>query len=248
MSFLSRLLFPPKCAACKVLLDWYETDGVTALCPSCLEKWIAEKNVTCGICGKKVTHCSCVTGEMRKARCAGFRKLTYYQGRTREPVPNRLIYHIKESRSAQTHAFLARELQSAIEELLPCVEDRQKAVLTFVPRSRSAKMKYGTDQAEELARALAKVTDLPCRKLIRRASGRGGEQKTLSASARLKNATHSFVLSRGVDVRGKTVVLVDDIVTTGASMATCTRLLRHVGAQQVYCLSIASNDVNREIT
>ena len=248
MSFLSRLLFPPKCAACKVLLDWYETDGVTALCPSCLEKWIAEKNVTCGICGKKVTHCSCVTGEMRKARCAGFRKLTYYQGRTREPVPNRLIYHIKESRSAQTHAFLARELQSAIEELLPCAEDRQNAVLTFVPRSRSAKMKYGTDQAEELVRALAKVTDLPCRKLIRRASGRGGEQKTLSASARLKNATHSFVLSRGVDVRGKTVVLVDDIVTTGASMATCTRLLRHVGAQQVYCLSIASNDVNREIT
>lgn len=248
MSFLSRLLFPPKCAACKVLLDWYETDGVTALCPSCLEKWIAEKNVTCGICGKKVTHCSCVTGEMRKARCAGFRKLTYYQGRTREPVPNRLIYHIKESRSAQTHAFLARELQSAIEELLPCAEDRQNTVLTYVPRGRSAKIKYGTDQAEELARALAKVTDLPCRKLIRRASGRGGEQKTLSASARLKNATHSFVLSRGVDVRGKTVVLVDDIVTTGASMATCTRLLRHVGAQQVYCLSIASNDVNREIT
>lgn len=248
MSFLSRLLFPPKCAACKVLLDWYETDGVTALCPSCLEKWIAEKNVTCGICGKKVTHCSCVTGEMRKARCAGFRKLTYYQGRTREPVPNRLIYHIKESRSAQTHAFLAKELQAAVGDLLPCAEDRQNAVLTFVPRSRSAKMKYGTDQAEELARALAKVTDLPCRKLIRRASGRGGEQKTLSASARLKNATHSFVLSRGVDVRGKTVVLVDDIVTTGASMATCTRLLRHVGAQQVYCLSIASNDVNREIT
>lgn len=248
MSFLSRLLFPPKCAACKVLLDWYETDGVTALCPSCLEKWIAEKNVTCGICGKKVTHCSCVTGEMRKARCAGFRKLTYYQGRTREPVPNRLIYHIKESRSAQTHAFLARELQSAIEELLPCAEDRQNAVLTFVPRSRSAKMKYGTDQAEELARALAKVTNLPCRRLIRRASGQGGEQKSLSASARLKNAKHSFALSRGVDVCGKTVIVVDDIVTTGASVAACTRLLRRAGANRVYCLSIASNDANREIT
>ena len=248
MSFLSRLLFPPKCAACKVLLDWYEADGVTALCPSCAKKWIAEKNVTCGICGKKVTLCSCATEEMRKAKCAGFRKLTYYQGRTREPVPNRLIYHIKESRSAQTHAFLARELQAAVEELLPCAEDRQNAVLTFIPRGRSAKMKHGTDQAEELARALGKVTDLLCRKLIRRASGQGGEQKSLSASARLKNAKHSFALSRGVDVCGKTVIVVDDIVTTGASVAACTRLLRHAGANRVYCLSVASNDANREIT
>ena len=248
MSFLSRLLFPPKCAACKDLLDWYNVNGDTALCPSCAAQWITEKKDTCGICGKRVPLCNCVTEEMRKAKCAGFRKLVYYHGGRRDKVQNLLIYRIKESRSAQTHAFLATELQVALKELLMCAEDRQNTVLTYVPRGRSAKMRYGTDQAEELARALAKATGLPCRKLIQRASGQVGEQKTLSASARLKNAKHSYVLSRGVDVRGKTVVLVDDIVTTGASMATCTRLLRRAGAQRVYCLSIASDDVNREMT
>ena len=246
MSLLTKLLFPPRCAACGSLLDWYRTQDTDALCPTCLCEWESAKDVTCGICGSRVTLCACVTEEMRKAKCTAFRKLNYYHGGTRDRVQNRVIFHIKESRDARAFGFLAKELSDTILSLT--AESCGEAVLTYVPRGRSAKLEYGTDQAEQLAKALARVSGLPCQRLIRRSRRRAPEQKELSATARKKNAKAAFSLMRNADVRGRNVILVDDIVTTGNTVSACTRLLRCAGAKSVYCVAVASDDVNHEMT
>ena len=64
-------------------------------------------------------------------------------------------------------------------------------------------------------------------------------QKGLGRKARQENAKKSFSLVKNIDLRGRTVILVDDVVTTGSSFADCTRLLISAGAARVICLCVA---------
>ncbi len=245
MSLFSKFLFPPKCAACGVLLDWYSAKKTDALCPACLAEWEAAKNVTCSICGELVTQCSCVTDELRKAKCVAFRKLTYYHGGRRDRVQNRLIFHIKESRDIRAVRFLTSEMKTLVADMVS--KSPSDTVVTYVPRGRAAKLEYGTDQGEQLARSLARVCGIPCLRLIKRTRRRDPEQKELSPTARKRNAKEAFAQMRNADVSGMQVILVDDIVTTGNTASACARLLRRAGARSVICLAVASDDVNREI-
>lgn len=240
---IKRLLFPPKCAACRELIDWYSE--ARGLCEACLRAWEYEKEDLCSICGERVFRCRCMTEEMRRAKCAGFRKLTFYHRATRDKVQNRVIYTVKESRTETVYDFLAKELLPAVEEIRSECENAELC-LSYLPRSRESKRKYGLDQAELLACALERQTGIPTVHALRRIGGT--LQKDLSAAARRKNAKLSFALSARADLHGKTVLLVDDIVTTGAGMAAATRLFRMSGARAVYALAVASDDANREMT
>lgn len=246
MNLLKRLLFPPKCAACESLLDWYGTRDADALCPACLTEWNRAKAVTCAICGQSVTQCICLPDELQKAKCNSFRKLTYYHGGRRDCVQNRVIFHIKESRDSHILKFLARELTAAAKE---SAHENGETVLTYMPRGKAAKLEYGTDQAEQLAKELSRVCKIPCVRLIQRSRRSSNpEQKELSPTARKKNARAAFALAPNKEVKGKHIILVDDIVTTGNTMAAGARLLYRAGAASVCCLAVSSDDVNREMT
>ena len=183
---------------------------------------------------------------LRRSRCQGLRKLVYYRHGTREPVQNRMIYRIKETRDCRAVAFLASSLLPALRELLASdTALGHDAVLTWVPRGRAARLRYGTDQARALAKALSKLSGIPCRRLLERRYGRSREQKRLDAKSRRANAEASFGLTRAAREIPDTVILLDDIVTTGESMAACVRLLRIAGARHVAALSVATDDQNK---
>ena len=242
MSRLMNLLFPPKCPVCGELLEWYRHDSKDALCPSCRKAWEDEKLEICGLCSKSVTSCLCVTEEMRKAKCRGFCKAVYYRHGKSKPVQNRLIYYSKRHREKGVFAFFGKELLEGVEKLLDAEEIRpENAVITYVPRSRSAYLQYGVDQARELAGTLATGTGLPLVSAICRRGGAGRAQKKLDLPNRLKNAGSAYRVNEHVHLDGKDVLLVDDIVTTGASMAVAVSLLQRAGAAGVICLCIAQD-------
>ena len=244
---LRTLLFPPRCAACGKLLDYYRHRKTDALCAACLRQWENEEQETCGICIKPITQCRCLTEEMRKAKCDAFCKLLYYRHGSADAVQNRVIFHIKRMRDLETPCFLAERLLPALLAMKQESQaDMEHCVITFCPRSERARLESGTDQAKELALALSRASGIPMKALIRRTRGSTKQQKQLSARERIQNAQQSFCLSHRASVMGKTVFLVDDIVTTGAGMAACTRLLRDAGAKQVYCIAAASDDTNRD--
>ena len=239
------LIFPPKCGACRKLLDWHDAlRGDAALCGECQRKWDSEALETCGHCARPVTLCECMPSVLKKVKCRSLRKLIYYRHGLREPVQNRIIYRIKETRDRRVLFFLAQALLPAVREILEtngiAPDD---AVLAYVPRGRRARLMQGTDQARELARALSRLSGIPCKRLLRRCAE--GEQKKLDAGERHANAMRAFGLVRAARSIPETVLLVDDIVTTGESMAACTRLLRMAGAGTVFALSIASDDHNQ---
>lgn len=240
------LLFPRKCVACGVLLDWYEApQGHAVLCLECLAKWEKEQEEPCGICGKPVIACACMTEEMEKAKCHAYRKLVYYRHATTDAVQNRVVFYLKRVRDAEAPAFLAERLLPALQSFRE-QSRTPKVVLTYVPRPQNAKLEHGVDQAERLARALSRLSGSPVKRLLLRNRGKHRQQKTLSATARVQNARESFCIAPKTLLDGTAVILIDDVVTTGASASACVRLLRRAGAECVFVLSVASDDVNRD--
>ena len=243
MNLLTRLLFPPKCSACDALLP-PDTPTQEALCPDCQKLWESEKAQTCGVCARPVGKCLCMTERMKQAKCRGHLKLCYYLPRQRAPVQNRMIFRMKRSRDRATIAFLTDALEK---RLLSYLKDEEilgeKLLLTYVPRGTRALLLHGTDQARVLATALSERMGIELRHLLRRRRlGGKTQQKRLGATKRFENAKRAFEIDPRKDpsLAGRYVILVDDIVTTGAGMAACAQKLRQAGARTVLSCVIAT--------
>jgi len=103
-------------------------------------------------------------------------------------------------------------------------------VVTWVP-GRSADIRArGYDHAAVLAGGLARRLGLPAERLLRRSARRPADQTSLGAAARRANLEGAFV---GTPCRGRRVIVVDDLVTTGATAGACAAALRAAGACRV---------------
>ncbi|MGQ9494719.1 MAG: ComF family protein [Thermoanaerobaculaceae bacterium] len=106
--------------------------------------------------------------------------------------------------------------------------------VTFVPMRRWRLVQRGYNQAELLARELAKRAQWDFQPLLRRIAS--GSQRGLSRSARKAQMVSAFLSTRTVPPR---VLLVDDVVTTGATAAACCKALKKGGAREVWVAAIA---------
>lgn len=246
---LLDLLFPPACVGCRELMrfEGFTRQEVPSLCPACAAKWADEAAEVCGVCRLPVSECACPTEEMAAAHIGEFRKLAYYRHGTRDPIPNRIVYRIKEYPDRRAVRFFAVGMADAVRKLL---SDRgwtpEDTVLVWLPRGVRNRMRTGTDQAKRLAREISDLTGIPALPLIVRRTGRSREQKALSITERKRNAKEAFRLSEAHRVpAGTHGILIDDIVTTGASMAAGARLLRRAGITELAAVAALSDDANR---
>ncbi|MCA1558776.1 MAG: hypothetical protein LC753_16435 [Acidobacteria bacterium] len=107
-------------------------------------------------------------------------------------------------------------------------------IIVPVPLHRSRRRARGFNQAAELARHLG----CPVYHALRRVRATPS-QTDLPAGRRHANVRGAFALARRTSVRGKCVVLVDDVSTTGATLEACARVLREAGARDVRALTAA---------
>jgi competence protein ComFC len=138
--------------------------------------------------------------------------------------------------------FLASELAPVILRTLKDagVESvASETVLVSVPRGRRGKSRYGFDQSEEICKFLSEKTGIPYEAGILRRRIGGREQKKLSRSERASNLKGLLYLRKDASLQGKTVILFDDIVTTGVSLSACVPLLRKAGADQLLFSALA---------
>ena len=112
-------------------------------------------------------------------------------------------------------------------------------VVTWTPLSRRRKRKRGFDQAELLARTAGRALDLPAAALLQKRRHTQPQSGLEEESARRANALGAYELLPGGKLEGKRVLLVDDVVTSGATLSECGRVLLQGGAAAVYCLTLA---------
>lgn len=238
---LRRLLFPPRCAACGVLLKSGMSHEPKALCRECLVKWDAQKNALCHCCGYPVADCTRPVPMMPRHGMHTLIKLVEYEPQKRSGVGNRVIFKLKDRDSIELQEFLAEELVPSIQKQLTMLgQTVENAVLVWAPRSKKAERERGFDQSKRLCTALARK--LGMQKPICMLSRTGGrEQKLLGQEQRARNAFSAFKAIPGhcEQLKGKCVILVDDVVTTGSTLSACAAKLRAYKPTDIIAVCVA---------
>jgi ComF family protein len=116
------------------------------------------------------------------------------------------------------------------------------ALVVPVPSHKHALRERGFNHAEKLARAFAKHADLSlaCSALVKIRST-PSQVSVREREKRLQNVVGAFLVTDEKAIRGRTVLLVDDVITTGATLKACARVLRGAGARQVWAFTIAKD-------
>ena len=241
--FIGRYFVTRKCVCCGELLSYEMKDK--AFCPACEKKWEVAKRKECRRCGRAMCECICMTRVLANSGSLCHHKAVSYSSDI--SVVHNTVMFIKRNKNIRVSSYLASELAGVIraDNELPTL-DFENTLVTFVPRGQRGVLKYGIDQSELLAQELAKAMELPHLSCITRVRS-GKEQKRLSASQRAKNVKKLYAPIASLEnaVFGKNVIIIDDVVTTGASMAACVSYLVRAGARKVIALSVASTEENR---
>ena len=205
------LIFPPKCPYCHKILD----NPRAPVCPSCQPKlpWLSGR-----------------AGERRVDFTQGCFSPLAYKGAVPEAV-RRYKFGLVRAYAVPFGTVMAQCLQ----DHLPGGAD----LITWCPLSRKRLQERGFDQAELLARAVGRELSLPVAGTLKKVKNTQPQSGLEEESARRANARGAYIVLPGLNLTGKTVVLADDVVTSGATMSECAGLLRMAGAKAVYGLSLA---------
>lgn len=149
----------------------------------------------------------------------------------RRPVKG-MIRRMKYQGVTRMADWMAEEMNRAVAGELPGGFD----VIVPVPMHVRRLRQRGVNQAAALARALSARSNVPCREVLLRMRDTR-QQARLSALQRRRNLEGAFVAFG--DVRGLRVLLVDDVMTTGATALACARALRAAGAEEVLFVALA---------
>ena len=117
---------------------------------------------------------------------------------------------------------------------------RPADVITWVPISRQRLRKRGYDQVELLTGAVGRELNIPAEKLLEKFRDNRANSGLKTPAERRANVLGVYKVPEGADIRGKRVLLLDDIVTTGATASECARVLLTAGAEEVIFAAVAS--------
>lgn len=218
------VVFPARCVGC---------DEFGALvCDGCAATMAPAAPPRCEVCWTLLAE----SGACRRCResrpvFAGLRSAFLYEGVSREA-----ILALKFKGLSSIAPLLAARMAELAERWGPSVY-----AIVPVPLAAGRKRRRGYDQAELLARELARTIGIPCEtRALRRHGATAPQTEQADPLARRKNVEKAF--RPGARSVSGGVLLVDDVVTTGATLDACARVLLAEGSGPVYALTFARED------
>ncbi len=231
--YVLHVLFPRTCFSCGKDIPWNQN---TPICTPCENALTLPGPLICQRCGVVLksggAHCFHCRG--RKAdtyKCKLIRSACNFNEYSRG-----LVYALKyqglDYVAPYMGAFMARRF-----DMLP--ELAGVNLVIPVPLFAKRKRKRGYNQSELLARAFCKETGLALdtTSLVRVRDT--GSQTKLGREARVTNMAGAFEVKDAAAVKGKTVLLIDDVATTGSTLEACAQALRQTGAKRVTAFTFA---------
>jgi ComF family protein len=151
-----------------------------------------------------------------------------------------LIHLLKYESVLPVASVLGKMMAGTIEELLPLCGDSTPLVVP-VPLHKSKRSDRGFNQAEMIARTavkrLPRRLELATGVVVRRRATIS--QVGLTREQRIENMRDAFRVRDRQRLRGATVILVDDVMTTGTTLSECARVLKRAGAERVFAATVA---------
>lgn len=213
---LIAAFFPQRCSGCARVIkpeEWW--------CEDCMAELPKVLPPICHYCGMEKQACICdKQHHAYDSCCAPFYK---------EGVADRAMARFKFNdlpRIANAFApYMAAVVRREYADCMP-------QVITFVPEYAARPDVREYNPGGEMAKAVAKLLDIPCLPLLHKIYPTES-QKGLPAIYRSGNLLGVFDVAKNARVRGKTILIVDDILTTGATLHECAKMLKIAGANTV---------------
>ena len=217
------VFFPKRCCSCGKVIR-----SDLNFCDECNIENCRIRKPKCYHCGQENSLCGCST-ENRK-----YNMITapfYYIDEARNSIKNFKFHGYFDNGK-----FLADEMAKTVKEDFDIGE-----IDLAIPVSLSKKRRRqrGFSQTNYLTKIVAEKIDVEYRDDILIKIRETPPQAELKAKQRRTNLKDAYKVKDGVDLSGKTVLLCDDVKTTGTTLNECTRMLRKAGAKKIYCLTAA---------
>lgn len=224
---LLSLFFPKKCINCKAFGEY--------ICATCFTLFDFDVPLLCGVCGRQavggLTHPSC---RSRYSIDGIFVSLVY------KGIAKKLIYQFKFQPYLTDLRFVIGELfyDGLIQQESFFRVMKMNVYLVPIPLHRKRLRERGYNQAELLALDLSKKFGVPTQILLKR-TVQTTTQVGKTQAERRENMKGAFIISSNCSLNDKTIFLIDDVVTSGATMNEGAKVLKRAGAKAVYGLALA---------
>ena len=204
------LLYPPRCCFCGKLLQKGEKG-------SCRKCYAALPLVPSGTARSDIPNVTICVAPL------------FYEGRVREA----LLRYKFEGVTAYKRTFS--------EFVAKCVDENGFSCdsITWVPLSRRRRFRRGYDQARLIAEELSKKLGVPCVSLLKKTRNTPPQSSQSSTAERKRNAAGVYRCIDAEKTKNRRILLIDDIVTTGATVSECAGMLREAGAAEIYAAAVA---------
>ena len=228
---LSSLFYPPICTICTASVGTGEY-----LCEACDAKVTPIVPPFCQTCSEPFA--GAITGPFACANCA-HRKLYFesavaaYRSRG---IVRRVVHDFKYGHQIYLRHLVGRWLDAAFED--DRLRGRSFDFLVPVPLHPARQRERGFNQAAALAEWISLKRGIPCQKVLERVRYTR-TQTAFDRSERMENLHDAFRLRKKMNVRELRVLLIDDVLTTGATLSECARVLKQAGASVVYAATAA---------
>jgi len=241
------LLFPPQCSLCRCDLSPGEAAPIGStqaaleewFCQGCYQQLASPAPSFCRACAMPlgsgvtaqpvITPCGHCASE--KLGFAEARTLGVYQDPRREAV----LKAKQLSQESVAHA-LGRLLATQIQQL---PFERMPDAIVPVPMHWQKRLTRGTNPAESIALGVSAVLGIPCYSDWVYLTRQVAKQGLLSPEERRKNMRGSMAVAEGLALQGLAILIVDDVLTTGATASDVARALKLAGAETIYTCALA---------
>ncbi|HUY27469.1 MAG TPA: ComF family protein [Candidatus Binataceae bacterium] len=235
---LIDFLYPPHCAACGVR---FAPGTHRRVCPECIARAEALPEPLCAVCGGTVE--SVASGASRCARCIAnpphFRRaraVARYRA-SAEDDPRSLPAMLRRHKYGLDQAA-GRALAEYLGDSPP-IEAGAVNLIVPVPLHRGRLRWRGFNQAAILGEELSRRLKVPLDATALVRTRATAAQTSGDHDARRRNVRRAFAVARPDRIRARTILLVDDVMTTGATADECARVLLEAGAREVDVFTLA---------
>jgi len=224
---LIDILFPKFCLGCSRIGSY--------VCHKCFKKLKVIDKPTCLYCHKQsylgLTHPKC----LKKLSIDGSLSIYYYDNLLKKIIKN-IKYRLA---TVVWDEFWKSIPESNIDKLFSYKKIFSNPFIQVVPLSQNKYKSRGFNQAMIMAKYFNKILNFPFINVLIRPHEALAQAQVKTKKARIKNVRNIFTIKKGSHIKNKTIVLIDDVITTGSTVKEACRMLKKAGASKVYALTLA---------